>query len=181
MKEEPTEKNNPKAEPEKESAESKDDTAANENAQANAESEIPKKDEPDYKDLYIRLLAEFDNYKKRLQREKEGIGIETRASTVMLFLPVLDNLDRALSHKEESEESLAKGLELTCKQFEEALKKLGVTEIETQGKPFDPNLHNAVMHIEDETFGDNTVIEVLQKGYELNGRVIRHSMVKVAN
>lgn len=158
-----------------------DEAKADTEAKTEKQADAPKKEETDYKDLYIRLLAEFDNFKKRSQREKESIGLDTKAVTVLAFLPVLDNLDRALHHKDESEDSLAKGLELTLKQFEECLQKLGVKEIEAQDNPFDPNLHNAVMHIEDPSYGENTVIEVLQKGYTVCERVIRHSMVKVAN
>ncbi len=134
-------------------------------------------------DKYVRLFAEYDNYRKRTQKEKDGIYTEAYADALVQILPVLDNLERAVQYGENpsENETLAKGLDLTLKSFYETLKKMGVCEIEALGKPFDPNLHNAVMHVEDESLGENEVVEVFMKGYIKGDRVLRHAMVKVAN
>ena len=133
-------------------------------------------------DKYLRLFAEYDNFRKRSAKEKEGIYTDAYIDALTEILPVLDNLDRAAQFGEaDSESPLAKGLELTRKSFVDTLAKMGVQEIEALGKPFDPNLHNAVMHIDDEAFGENEVVEVFMKGYAKGDKVLRHSMVKVAN
>ena len=127
----------------------------------------------------MRLFAEYDNFRKRTAKEKEGIYADAYLDALTQILPVLDNLERADACKES--DALAKGLELTLKSFVETLSKLGVAEIEAEGKQFDPNVHNAVMHIEDENLGENEVVEVFMKGYAKGDKVLRHSMVKVAN
>ncbi len=134
-------------------------------------------------DRYTRLFAEYDNFRKRTAKELEGKAADAACDTLAQILPVLDNLERAAQYNTEdvSETPMGKGLELTLKSFIETLAKLGVNEIEAEGKPFDPNLHNAVMHIEDETLGENEVVEVFMKGYAKGDKVLRHSMVKVAN
>ncbi len=134
-------------------------------------------------DRYTRLFAEFDNFRKRTAKELEGKAADAACDTVAQLLPVLDNLERAAQYNTEdaSETPMGKGLELTLKSFVEALSKLGVHEIEAEGKQFDPNIHNAVMHIEDESLGENEVVEVFMKGYAKGDHVLRHSMVKVAN
>jgi molecular chaperone GrpE len=133
-------------------------------------------------DKYLRLFAEYDNFRKRSAKEKEGIYTDAYIDALTQILPILDNLDRAAQYGEaDSESPMAKGLELTRKSFVDTLAKMGVEEIEALGKPFDPNLHNAVMHIDDETFGENEVVEVFMKGYAKGDKVLRHSMVKVAN
>ena len=135
-------------------------------------------------DKYMRLYAEFDNFQKRSQREKDARYADAVIDAVAAILPIGDNLERALQTEVESEDAvkLKEGVEMVMKQFGEALTKLGVKPIEAKGEQFDPNLHNAVMHIEDETIDDNTVVEELMKGYIYNdNRVVRHSMVKVAN
>ena len=134
-------------------------------------------------DKYTRLFAEFDNYRKRTAKEREGIYSDAYADAIGEILPILDNFERALQYKDSQaeNENMAKGLEMIQKSFEEALAKMGVSEIEAQGKPFDPELHNAVMHIDDDSYGENEVVEVFMKGYIKGDRVIRHSMVKVAN
>lgn len=133
-------------------------------------------------DKYLRLLAEYENYKKRTQKEKDemyGLGI---AQAVSDMLPVLDNLDRALEALEESEKTkFSEGVQMVSKQFLEILTKMGVTEIEAIDKPFDPEKHNAVMHVEDETKSENIIVEQFMKGYQYKDKVIRYSMVKVAN
>ena len=134
-------------------------------------------------DKYTRLFAEYDNYRKRTAKEKEGAYADACCDAITHILPVLDNLERAAQYNTEdsAETPMGKGLELTLKSFVEALSKLGISEIEAEGKQFDPNLHNAVMHIEDEELGENVVAEVFMKGYAKGDKVLRHSMVKVAN
>ena len=127
-------------------------------------------------DQYKRVLAEYDNFRKRSAKEKEGIYADVTAQTVAAFLPVLDNLERAVA-----KEDAAQGAQLIYKQFCEVLSKLKVEPCAKAGDAFDPNLHNAVMHIEDEALGENVIAEVLLQGYTLNGRLIRAAMVKVAN
>lgn len=131
-------------------------------------------------DQYLRLAAEYDNYRKRTAKEKEQSWTEAKAQTVAAFLPVYDNLERALK-QQTSDEAYAKGVEMTMKGLQDALAKLDVEQIPALGEVFDPNLHNAVMHIEDETAGENTVVEVFQQGFTCGEKVIRFSMVKVAN
>ena len=132
------------------------------------------------RDQFLRLAAEYDNYRKRTAKEKEGLWADAKADTVQAFLPVYDNLERALKQTC-ADEAYKKGVEMTMNQLKEVFAKLGVTEIEAQGKPFDPNLHNAVMHIEDENLGENTVAQVFQAGFMLGEKVIRFAMVQVAN
>jgi molecular chaperone GrpE len=131
-------------------------------------------------DKYLRTLAEYDNYRKRSQKEREGVFGDAQAMTAGLLLPVLDNLDLALQQPCADEE-YKKGVELIAKQFREILEKMGVTEIPAQGQPFDPRYHDAVMHVEQEELPENTVSQVLRKGYQLGDRVIRCAMVQVAN
>ena len=131
-------------------------------------------------DKYLRLAAEYDNYRKRTAKEKENIYSDATVSTVKPFLDVYDNLLRGAAGLEEGD-SHKQGLEMIAKQFLSVLEKLGVKEIEAEGQPFDPEKHNAVMHVEDENYGENTVVEVFQKGFMLNEKVIRFAMVKVAN
>ena len=129
---------------------------------------------------FLRLAAEYENYRKRTAKEKESIWADAKASVVTSFLPVYDNLERALK-QDTADEAYKKGVEMTMTQLKEVLSKLGVPEIEAAGQPFDPKLHNAVMHVEDEAFGENTVAEVFQAGFQLGEKVIRFAMVKVAN
>lgn len=134
-------------------------------------------------DKYLRLCAEYDNFRRRTAKEKESTYADACCDTLEQILPVLDNLERAAQYNTEdsAETPMGKGLELTLKSFAETLSKLGVAEIEAIGKDFDPNVHNAVMHVEDENAGENTVVEVFMKGYAKGDKVLRHSMVKVAN
>ena len=131
-------------------------------------------------DRFLRLAAEYDNYRKRTAKEKEALWAQAKADTAVAFLPVYDNLERALK-QETADEAYKKGVEMTMNQLKEVFSKLGITEIDALGKPFDPNLHNAIMHVEDENFGENTVAEVFQAGFMLGEKVIRFAMVKVAN
>lgn len=133
---------------------------------------------------YMRLYAEFDNFQKRSQREKDARYADAVIDAVAAILPVGDNIERALQTEVTSEDAvkLKEGVEMIKKQFNEVLDKLGVTEIAALGEQFDPNVHNAIMHVEDETTDDNTVVEEFMRGYKYkDGRVVRHSMVKVAN
>ncbi len=131
-------------------------------------------------DKYLRTLAEYDNYRKRSQKEREGVFGDAQAMTAGLLLPVLDNLDLALQQPC-ADEGYKEEEELIAKQFREILEKMGVTEIPAQGQPFDPRYHDAVMHVEQEELPENTVSQVLRKGYQLGDRVIRCAMVQVAN
>lgn len=133
-------------------------------------------------DKYLRLAAEYDNYRKRTAKEKEGIYANAKIDTIQGMLPVYDNLERGLAQfKDEGDDPHKKGLEMIFNQYKEALTKLGVTPIDCVGKEFDPERHNAVMHIEDESLGENTVAEVLQQGFMLGEKVLRFAIVKVAN
>lgn len=135
-------------------------------------------------DKYLRLYAEFDNYKKRTEKEKNARYADALIDTAAEFLPVLDNLERALAAEAVSEDAKAikDGVDMIQKQMKEILEKLKISEINALGEEFNPNLHNAVMHIEDDAVTENTVVEEFIKGYIYdNDRVVRHSMVKVAN
>ena len=131
-------------------------------------------------DRYLRLAAEYDNYRKRSARERESIYSDVRADTVTKFLPVYDNLARALEQST-ADEAYRKGVELIMTQFKDILGRMGVTEIEALGRKFDPALHNAVMHDEDETKGESEIVQELQKGFMMGDKVIRFAMVKVVN
>lgn len=131
-------------------------------------------------DQFLRLAAEYDNYRRRSQKEKESVWNDAKSETVLAFLPVYDNLERALK-QETADEAYKKGVEMTMNQLREVLKKLGVEEIPALGETFDPNVHNAVMHVEDESAGENTVVEVFQTGFKSGDKVVRFAMVKVAN
>ncbi len=130
-------------------------------------------------DKHLRTLAEYENYKRRTQKEKDETYQFAQANTVAELLPVLDNLERAVASEESS--PFKDGVEMIVKQLLETLSKMGVSEIEAVGKPFDPNLHAAVMHEDNEEVGENTITEQFQKGYLFKDKVIRYSMVKVAN
>lgn len=134
----------------------------------------------DKEDQFLRLAAEYDNYRRRSQKEKESVWNDAKSETVLAFLPVYDNLERAL-RQETADEAFKKGVEMTMNQLREVLKKLGVEEIPALGETFDPNVHNAVMHVEDESAGENTVVEVFQTGFKSGDKVVRFAMVKVAN
>lgn len=131
-------------------------------------------------DKYLRLLAEYDNFRKRSQRERETAWTTAKAETTAAFLPVYDNLARALK-QETDDQAYAKGVEMTMTQLKNILDKLGIEEIAALGHSFDPMLHNAVMHVEDESLGANIVAEEFETGFIADGKVIRVAMVKVAN
>lgn len=131
-------------------------------------------------DKYLRICAEYDNFRRRSQKEKESLYGDIKADTLLKFLPVYDNLARALNTPTE-DEAYRRGVEMTMKQFNDTMEKLGVTRIESLGQKFDPALHNAVMHVDDEDHGENEIVDVFQEGFRLGDKVIRFAMVKVAN
>ena len=154
-------------------------------AEAKTEEAAPQPDDCASKlaaehDRYLRLAAEYDNYRKRSQRERDSIFNDVRSDTVTKFLPVYDNLVRALEQST-CDEAYRKGVEMIMTQFKDILSRLGVTEIESVGKTFDPALHNAVMHDTDESQGENIIVQELQKGFKMGDKVIRFAMVKVVN
>ncbi len=168
-------------------AEAKTDAVSEETVKAELEERLDKA-QADFKELsdrYMRLMAEYDNYRKRTVKEREALYADSVIAVVKEWLPVIDNLDRAeqaaLQAQGEEARPIAEGVLLILKQASEALTRLGVREIDCLGKPFDPNQCDAVLHVEDESAQPSTVVEVLQKGYMRDDRVIRHSMVKVAN
>ncbi len=128
-------------------------------------------------DKYLRLMAEYDNFRKRSLKERDGIYAEAYSDAVKQLLPVIDNIERSVAFATDDE--TRKGLNMIVTQMVEILEKMGVTVIET--KEFDPNVHNAVMHVDDESYGEGEIIEVFQKGYMYKDKVIRYAMVKVAN
>lgn len=151
------------------------------------EAEKAEEKKPDLKaeldtlnDKYLRICAEYDNFRKRSQKEKDSLYGDVKAETLKKFLPVYDNLVRALAQSTE-DEAYRRGVEMIMNQFNVTMEKLGVTEIECLGKKFDPAFHNAVMHVEDEEKGENEIVEVFQKGFMMGDKVIRFAMVKVAN
>ncbi len=131
-------------------------------------------------DKYLRICAEYDNFRRRSQKEKEALYGDVKADTLLKFLPVYDNLVRALSAATE-DEAYKKGVEMIMTQFNTTMEKLGVTKIDSLGEKFDPAFHNAVMHVDDEEKGENEIVEVFQEGFKLGDKVIRFAMVKVAN
>ena len=128
----------------------------------------------------LRLAAEYDNFRKRSQKEREALYVDVKIGLVAEFLPVYDNLERALK-QETDDEAFYRGLEMTMAGLQDVFTKLGVTEIPALGETFDPELHNAISHVSDEAYGDSEIIEQFLAGFQLGDKVIRHSMVKVAN
>ncbi len=146
----------------------------------NAEVEALKTELEQMKDTYQRILAEYANYKRRTEQEKELIGAFTKAELLKSLLPTVDNVERAMASDAQSDDYKA-GVDMTMRGFLEALKSMGLEEIEAQDAPFDPELHNAVMREDAEDSDTETVTQVFQKGYRVGDRVIRPAMVKVAN
>ena len=143
--------------------------------------ELAAKQLESVKEQFTRLTAEYDNYRKRTTREKDAIYQNAKGDTIKTFLAVYDNLERAAAAEGGEDSPHKKGLEMIFQQFKELLAKEGVKEIEAKGRAFDPELMNAVMHIEDESLGENVVAQVFQTGFELDGKVLRHAIVQVAN
>lgn len=145
-----------------------------------AKEMVPKQDYDDLDDRYKRILAEFENFKKRSSKEREGLYNSILSDVVEVILPVVDNLENAV--KAETEDTDYKqGVELVLKQFKDVLESKGVEEIKTVGETFDPQLHEAVSSIQDENLGEKEIAQEYRKGYKIGSRVIRHSMVVVAN
>lgn len=167
------EKEQPKAEEAKEEKKEK-------KPKKNSELEKLKAELEKKEDLLLRTAAEFDNFKKRTERERAGVAEYARAGIVKKLLPIIDNIERSAAADRESPEYI-KGIELIVKQFESLAADLQLEETAKQGDAFDPQLHEAVMHIEDAELPENVIAEVLQKGYKLGDTVVRHAMVKVAN
>lgn len=133
------------------------------------------------KDKLLRVMAEYDNFRKRSQKEKEMAYGDTKASTIAEFLPVYDNFERAMSAESTDLDSFKKGIEMIFNQYGETFKKLGVESFGEKGETFDPNIHNAVMHGEDENLPENSISDVFSTGYKMGDRVIRPAIVKVVN
>ena len=161
-----------------------EETKAEEPKTEDTKTEAPKPDPAaEYaalNDKYLRLCAEYDNFRKRSQKEKDSLYADIKAETLKKFLPVYDNLVRALDQSTE-DEAYRRGVEMSMNQFNTTMAKRGVTEIESLGQKFDPAFHNAVMHVEDAEKGENEIVEVFQKGFIMGDKVIRFAMVKVAN
>ena len=165
------------AKPEKKKTEKK---SKNENVKLQAELDKAKEELENAKDMMLRTAAEFDNFKRRSEKEKSDIAAFVRAEVVKELIAVADNIDRAKSADTASPDYI-KGLELIIKQLTVSLDKIGLKKIDAEGKPFDPNFHEAVMHVEDDSVEENTVVQELQAGYQVGDIVIRPTMVKVAN
>ena len=171
----------PEEEAGKEAAPEAETAAEPEKAEAKDAEAKPKDDAlAAMNDKYLRLCAEYDNFRKRSQKEKDALYDDIKANTLKAFLPVYDNLVRALAQSTE-DEAYKKGVEMIMAQFRATIEKLGVTEMDCLGQKFDPAFHNAVMHVEDEEKGENEIVEVFQQGFMLGDKVIRFAMVKVAN
>ena len=173
-------------EEEKKAPETAEEPAGEKSEEKKSEEKKPEEAKPKVdelaaeKDKYLRLCAEYDNFRKRSQKEKDAIYADVRANTLTSFLPVYDNLVRALNQPTE-DEAYKKGVEMIMAQFKATMEKLGVTEMDCLGQKFDPAFHNAVMHVDDEEKGENEIVEVFQQGFMLGDKVIRFAMVKVAN
>lgn len=162
------------------------ETAANTEEVSNGTSELETKLAESEKALvekdkqYQYLAAEYDNFRRRSAKEKTDAYSSAKADAALAFLPVFDNLQRALAAPC-ADAAYAKGVEMTMTQLRQVLEKLGISEIDALNQPFDPNLHNAVMHVDDDSVGESTVVEVFQSGFKMGDKVIRFAMVKVAN
>lgn len=164
-----------------ETKEEKKKSKKSSDAELKKELEETKKALEDANAKYLTMLAEYDNFRKRSTAEKERTYTDAKADALGQILPVIDNLERATTYGTGNAETVAKGLEMTLRSFGEVMERLGVKEIEALGKTFDPELHNAVFHVDDESYGEQEIVEVLQKGYIIGDKVLRYAMVKVAN
>ncbi|MBR3280514.1 MAG: nucleotide exchange factor GrpE [Clostridia bacterium] len=164
------------------SEEDKEDEDVSDLSRVELESEVDelKKENDKYYKHLQRTAAEFENYKKRVQKEKDAIYNLAVGDTVVKFVNVLDNIDRALA-VETADDKMKEGISLIRKQMLDIMTELGCSEIPTVGETFNPEIHDAVMHIESEEYGEQQIVEELRKGYKCGDRVIRHAMVKVAN
>lgn len=172
--------------PEDDAAEAETEEAEAEEAEAAVEGiseteEKLRKQVADLNDRYMRLYAEYDNYRKRTTDEKNAIYSTATADAFKELFPILDNFERAFDNKDASDEDFRKGVEMIYQQVQDIFKKAGMEPFGEPGETFDPNLHNAVMHVEDPDKGEGEIVAVFQKGYKLGDRIIRHAMVQVAN
>ena len=167
----------------KEQAEVSDDADGGEDGENTEKADKRDQKIAELNDRYMRLFAEFDNFRKRTETEKAGMFTEGEKTVLLKVLPLIDNFERALAAIPDDEKgsAFAEGMEKVYRAFTDQLKELGVVQIETDGKEFDANLHNAVMHVDDEEKGENVIVEEFQKGYMFKDKVLRYSMVKVAN
>lgn len=133
------------------------------------------------KEQFVRLTAEYENFRKRTAKEKDALYQDAKADTIQAFLAVYDNLERAAQSEDDSASPHKKGLDMIFNQYKEVLTQLGVTEIEALGQPFDPERHNAVMHVDDDSLGENVVSDVFQSGFMMGDKILRFSTVRVAN
>ena len=140
---------------------------------------VDKKLFDELNEKYLKMLAEYDNFRKRAQKEKDGAYTDAYGDVLEEILPIKDSLEMAMAYADDGK--LSQGVTMTLNKFNEVLKKLGVEEFGCEGDPFDPNLHNAILHIEDENLGENVIAKVLLKGYKKGDRVLRYAMVQVAN
>lgn len=158
----------------------KTDEEKNETKQAQSEEEKLRAELEDYKDKYLRLMAEFDNFRKRSAKERLDLAAAIKGDTVSEVLPIIDNFERALN-TETQDTAYKQGVEMIFKQFGDVMTKLGVEIIDPMGQVFDPTIANAVNQIEDPELGENVVAQVFQKGYKIGGKIVRYAMVVVAN
>lgn len=167
--------------PEEQSPPKTDEPDTQKEPEGESELEKLRAEFDEYKQQHLRVLAEYDNFRKRTAAEKTAIYNNAVSDTVQAILPIADNIGLALNQENASGEDMRKGVEMIEAQIKAAFEKLGIEETGAVGESFDPNLHNAVAHVEDEALGENVISAVFQKGYTLSGRVVRHAMVQVAN
>lgn len=164
-----------------------EDTTLDEASNNSIENELldklqnKEKECEDYLDMLKRTIADFDNFRKRTIKEKESLYDEGFSEAIKQFLPILDNFERAVDYNNRENISIVEGLGMILKMFKDVLQRMGIEEIPSMGEKFDPDYHNAIAHIEDESLDDNIIVEVMQKGYKYKDKILRHSMVKVAN
>ena len=170
------EKNNKK---EKKSSEKEAKKLKSRITQLEKELEAAKSEAADATDKYMRVCAEYDNFRKRSQKEREGIYSDAAADSIKELLPLIDNLERATQYT--NPEKVAEGVEMVLSTLPAVFEKLKITSFGEAGETFDPNIHNAVMHVEDEEKGEGEITDVFQKGYKIGDKVVRYAMVKVAN
>lgn len=176
-----SEEDSKKADGEQKEAEEKEDSKNTEKNTAESEADKLTKELAAAKEAHIRTLAEYDNYRKRSTKEKQAAYGDAKADCIKELLPMMDNFERALAAEATDVEGFKKGVEMIFKSFGDVLSKLGVEAFGEKGEKFDPNIHNGVMHVEDEELPENSVAEVFSKGYKLGDRILRPAMVKVAN
>ena len=168
------------AEDKKEELEEKKNSEQEKEEKKNHKDMVPKQDYDELDDRYKRILAEFENYKKRNAKEREGLYNSILSDIIEVLLPIVDNLENAVK-VETNDESYKQGVELVLKQFKDVLTSKGVEEIKSLGETFDPELHEAVSSVQDDSKGEKEIVQEYRKGYKIGSRVIRHSMVVVAN